>query len=310
MKNNYKYSVPGDMKKYKQWIYFKKILISDKHGEKKIIKLPVSPVTLESKGWNNEDRWTNFDTALEGLERSDCHGLAFVLSENDPFVCIDLDDIHESKRDDIIDDFSPTYIEKSLSGKGYHIFVKGTIKKDFNNQDAKVEMYSKNKCISMTGDCSCLSISSILEAQEKLDKYYEIYGPREKEENNDYARYSYISSVPDMNTVIDVMRRFNSKAKALYEGSDLSGDLSKDDFRLLLYLNSFTNGNKQMMKDIFLQSALNRIDDRGKRRSEGAYLKYLDNSIINAMQYGNSNYWNYDHHMKRGESHESLAQNR
>ena len=65
-----------------------------------------------------------------------------------------------------------------------------------------------------------------------------------------------------------------------------------------------------MMKDIFLQSALNRIDDRGKRRSEGAYLKYLDNSIINAMQYGNSNYWNYDHHMKRGESHESLAQNR
>lgn len=81
------------------------------------------------------------------------------------------------------------------------------------------------------GDCSCISTLSVLEVQEKLDKYYEIYGPKEKEENNDYIRNSYISSVPDMNTVIDVMCRFNSKVKALHEGSNLSGDASKDDFR-------------------------------------------------------------------------------
>lgn len=96
------------------------------------------------------------------------------------------------------------------------------------------------------------------------------------------------------------MCRYNTKAKALFEGSHRSGDASKDDFSLLLFLNSFTHGNAEMMKEIFLQSALNRIDDQSKRRTQEGYLRYLDESIKKAVQGGNKRYWDYNYHRDGG----------
>lgn len=96
------------------------------------------------------------------------------------------------------------------------------------------------------------------------------------------------------------MCMYNAKAKALFEGSYTSGDASKDDFGLLLFLNSFTHGNAKMMKEIFLQSALNRNDDRSKRRTEKGYLKYLEDSISKAIQGGNKRYWDYNYQRSKG----------
>ena len=55
-----------------------------------------------------------------------------------------------------------------------------------------------------------------------------------------------------------------------------------------------------MMKEIFLQSALNRIDDRSKRRTQEGYLRYLDESIKKAVQGGNKRYWDYNYHRDGG----------
>ena len=51
-----------------------------------------------------------------------------------------------------INDFNGTYVEISQSGMGIHIFAKGEIEKNFNNQLEKVEMYQENRCIAMTGN--------------------------------------------------------------------------------------------------------------------------------------------------------------
>ena len=112
--------------------------------------------------------------------------------------------------------------------------------------------------------------------------------------------YHRSNSVPETDKVIETMCRYNAKAKALFEDSYTSGDASKDDFGLLLFLNSFTHGNVEMMKEIFLQSALNRIDDRSKRRSEEGYIRYLDESIKKTVQGGNKRYWDYNYHRDRG----------
>ena len=88
------------------------------------------------------------------MERSGCDGLSFVLTEDDSFVCIDLDKVKDNFQEvqDIMSNFAETYKEISVSGNGIHIFVKGRIHNNINNQTDRFEMYKSNKCIAMTGD--------------------------------------------------------------------------------------------------------------------------------------------------------------
>jgi len=105
-------------------------------------------------------------------------------------------------------------------------------------------------------------------------------------------------TLPDIPKIIETMCKHNRKAKGLFEGTIASGDASKDDFLLLLLLNSYTHGDEALMKEIFLMSALNRSDDRSKRKNEAAYIRYLEDSIKKATQYGNQKYWDYNYHRK------------
>lgn len=301
-KRNYLRNIPIELREYKQWLWFKKIRKQDLKGKEKILKLPVSPITLKSDDWNNKEQWADFETAVNNIESSGCDGLSFVLSRDDPFVCIDLDNVEENILKMFQTDFSDTYKEISQSGNGVHIFVKGQIEKNFNNQLEKVEMYQENRCIAMTGDIEKfkgLAVRKIISKQSQLDKYYRLFAPKDSIRKN-ILTYQYLNIVPGTDKVIEIMCRYNTKAKALFEGSYTSGDASKDDFGLILFLNSFTHGNAEMMKEIFLQSALNRIDDRSKRRTEEGYLRYLDESINKAIKKGCGQYWDYNYYKNKG----------
>lgn len=301
-KENYLQNIPQELRQYKQWLWFKKIVKVDKWGKEKISKIPISSITLKSDGWNDRKHWTDFETAVKNIESSGSDGLSFALSKDDPFVCIDLDRVDDSFGD-FLNDFNDTYREVSQSGRGVHIFTKGTIAKNFNNQIEKVEMYQENRCIAMTGNIlkfGSMTVRTIEPKQKELDKYYKLFAPKDsiKEAIRNYQRMD--DRLPDCNEVIEIMCRYNTRAKALFEGSNTSGDPSKDDFVLLLFLNSFTHGNAEMMKEIFLRSALNRMGDKSKRRTEAGYLRYLDESIRKALQGGNRRYWDYNYHRRKG----------
>ena len=300
-KENYLQNIPQELRQYKQWLWFKRIVKVDKWGKEKISKIPISPITLKSDGWNDKKHLTDFETAVENLERSGSDGLSFALSKDDPFVCIDLDRVDHSFGD-FLNDFNDTYREVSQSGIGVHIFAKGVIAKNFNNQIEKVEMYQENRCIAMTGNIrkfGNVSVRTIKPKQKELDKYYKLFAPKDsiKEAIRHYRMID--EQVPDCNKVIEIMCRHNARAKALFEGSSTSGDPSKDDFVLLLFLNSFTHGNAEMMKEIFLRSALNRMGDKSKRRTEAGYLRYLDEGIRKALLGGNQRYWDYNYHRRK-----------
>ncbi|EMD17084.1 hypothetical protein HMPREF9943_00647 [Eggerthia catenaformis OT 569 = DSM 20559] len=301
-KENYLRNIPIELRQYKQWLWFKKIRRVDLKGKEKILKLPVSPITLKSSNWNNKENWADFETAVNNIESSGCDGLSFVLSRDDPFVCIDLDNVEENILKMFQTDFSDTYKEISQSGKGIHIFVRGQIEKNFNNQIEKVEMYQENRCIAMTGDTHKFEnsgVGKVISKQSELDKYYKLFAPKDSIRKK-ILTYQRSNSVSETDKVIETMCRYNARARALFEGSYTSGDTSKDDFSLLLFLNSFTHGNAEMMKELFLKSALNRIGDRSKRRTEKGYLKYLEDSISKAIQGGNKRYWDYNYHRSKG----------
>ncbi|WP_231101151.1 hypothetical protein [Streptobacillus moniliformis] len=94
----------------------------------------------------------------------------------------------------------------------------------------------------------------------------------------------------------------NRKGRELLRGEYSTGDASKDDFQLFLILNSFTHGNADLMLEIFLQSALNRMGDMSKRKTEAAYIKYLNQSIQRAQEVCGTNYWDYNYPRKPREA--------
>lgn len=301
-KETYINNIPQELKDCKQWLWFKIYHNKDKKGNAKAVKIPISPITCEANEWNKKENWTDFETALDGLEKSGCDGLSFVLTEDDPFVCIDLDNVKDSFEDvrDIISDFGETYKEISVSGNGVHIFAKGRIHKNINNQADRFEMYKSNKCIAMTGDVigTCTEVKN---EQYKLNLYYEKYAIKETIRERISYYKSIDSDVPDIEGILKAVYMTNRKGRELFRGEYSTVDASKDDFQLLLILNNFTHGNEDLMLEIFLRSALNRMGDMSKRRTEAAYIKYLNQSIKKAKEIGGCDYWDYNYHTKNKE---------
>jgi len=302
-KETYINNIPQELKDCKQWLWFKTYHNKDKNGNTKLVKIPISPIRCESNEWNKKENWSDFETALDGLEKSGCDGLSFVLSEDDPFVCIDLDKVKDSFEDvkDIISDFVETYKETSISENGLHIFAKGSIPKNINNQIDHFEMYKSNKCIAMTGN----EVGDCKEIQDnyyKLNIYYKKYALKETIREQISYYKSIDSDVPDIEEILKAIYMTNKIGRELFRGEYSTGDASKDDFQLLLILNSFTHGNANLMLEIFLKSALNRMGDMSKRRTEAAYIKYLNQSIKKAHEVGGNNYWDYNYHRKTREA--------
>lgn len=300
-RDNYLKNIPQELRKYKQWLWFKIYYNKDKNGKIKVVKIPISPITYKSTEWNKAENQVDFETALNGLENSDCDGLSFVLTEDDPYICIDIDKlscIESEKIANIIQDFNLTYKEMSVSKKGLHIFAKGNIPTNINNQNEHFEMYKSNKCIVMTGQLVD-EHKDIVDMSEVLNRYYEKYAPKEIEKTKPTYYKTLGDETPDAMEILKCIYKYNSKGRALFRGEYSSGDASKDDFQLLLILNSFTHGDAELMLDLFLHSALNRMGDMSKRRTEVAYIKYLNKSIIKAQIVGGTNYWDYNYYRKK-----------
>lgn len=161
-------------------------------------------------------------------------------------------------------------------------------------------MYKSNKCIAMTGNV----IGDCKEIQDnyyKLNIYYKKYAIKETIRERISYHKSIDGDVSDIEGILKAIYMTNKKGKELFRGEYSSGAASKDDFQLLLVLNSFTHGNGDLMLEIFLKSALNRMGDMSKRKTEAAYIKYLNQSIKKAQEVGGFNYWDYNYHRKNKE---------
>ncbi len=310
MKNidNYRKNIPNELMEKDQWLVFKKIPRKNPNGETKISKIPYSAKSLSAKGWNERQNFASFDKALSVLVNNNFDGLSFALTEEDSFVCIDLDNCIKDGQislfaKSIVKTFEGSYMELSASTKGIHIFLKGNIPTNLNQQNKGIEIYKTNRCIAMTGDIYSKHFEASTEAlyfDEELQKLYKSLTAtsRAKSEGNPKNRYRQNTPIqtglPDTRTIIETMCKVNPRARDYFYGTNLSGDWSRDDFIFLLLLRSFTHGNSHLMESIFLESALSRLGSKTKRKNDEAYLKYLRASIQKANQVGNSDFWNYD----------------
>lgn len=173
--------IPEDLKWTSQWC----IAGIDINGKYKV-PCSISKDILFHADPTNPRLWLDFETALEYAEAHPPHGVGFVLSAADPYVCIDLDikNVHNypnkvdyngkpvewtSQVD--IDRFHKiimafhSYTERSASGQGYHIWLKGHTGRGARR--GGVEVYSQERFIVCTGDA--VIDSPIVENQDLLD---------------------------------------------------------------------------------------------------------------------------------------------
>ena len=248
------------------WVWYK-----TKDGKQ--TKRPLSKV-------NDPNTWINYAAAQSNSEWSEQGiGIMFAKNRSGLAICgIDIDSHHADKNPvagEILDMFSDTYIEKSPSGKGFHILFFAELDKLPNAQTYKEKYLQKNskldvecyisgmtnRYFTFTGnqvsknDCLTNKTETLINF---LDKYMSLSG------NSDTERK--LTEERGAPAPIDVNKRLETainagngnKFKALYHG-DTSGYPSTSEavqalMDMLVFW--FGEGGQSLVREVYMQSGL------------------------------------------------------
>lgn len=268
-------NVPAEMKAMPHWCAYK---IYFKEGEERPKKVILDCEKGGRASPIDNATWTTFDKAADFARRHNCVGLAFSLSGSG-LTCIDLDDcVMEGKRSElawnVLNCAKDTYCERSVSGKGIHVFCHGNLPADYKNRndDIGLEVYNHARFISVTGKTIEKRPAELAPMGGDMENFLkEKLGKRSLTYDREYA-----PSARSDNEVIEAIRKSKkgSEFDKLYSGQLLNGDHSRDDFKMLNILAFFTNCDRGQMERIFRSSGLYR-EDKGD--------KYLERSIDKAV---------------------------
>ena len=167
-------NIPEELQWTSQWC----VAGADPKGKYKV-PCSLGNGTLYHADPTDPRRWSDFETVKDFAEAHPPHGLGFVLSATDPYVCIDLDIKNAQNEPDQtkwtpqvdVDRFYKiimafhSYTERSAGGQGYHIWLKGHTGRGARR--GGVEVYSQERFIVCTGDA--VIDSPIVENQDLLD---------------------------------------------------------------------------------------------------------------------------------------------
>ena len=144
-------NIPQEMRSFPQWVVWR----YEDTDSKKPTKVPYSPRTGTLASVTDSATWATFDEASNAATQTNWYsGIGFVLTDNDPFAFIDLDDPKGDqaafdRQLKIYNEFE-SYAERSPSGQGLHIIVKGKLEN--GRRRSFIEVYSSARYMTMTGD--------------------------------------------------------------------------------------------------------------------------------------------------------------
>jgi hypothetical protein len=166
-------NIPGELRKLGQWV-----CVTENS------KVPMRAWTNEAASSTNPETWSDFETALQSVKDRHYEYTGFVFADNG-YVGIDIDEGYDQDGlmsylgADIVGKCK-SYTEKSRSGRGFHILLRGTLPFKGKNNLAGVEIYKAARYFIMTGNT--LLYRDIIENQEAIDYVIEKYFPESREE--------------------------------------------------------------------------------------------------------------------------------
>lgn len=142
-------------------------------------KVPMIATFPSPASSTDPNSWSTFQEAIMSVECGNYDSVGFVFNDNG-IVGIDIDDGYDDDGflSGIASDIIGTchsYTEKSRSGRGFHILVKGTLPFKGKNNLAGVEIYKQSRYFIMTGDV--ILYNEIVENQSAIDYVVEKYFP-------------------------------------------------------------------------------------------------------------------------------------
>lgn len=261
-------SVPDELKRLPQWCCA---------GADKI---PRDPKNLRYAEVDNPATWGTFEQCIA----TGAPYLGLVLSENDPYVCLDLDnklpDPAHPKRTPATEEelaifqrliaMMDSYTEISMSGRGYHIFVKARLEQ--SRQRGHVELYGSRRFIVITGNK--IAGNGIEDRQALIDMVAaEMRTPTSGTELDETIEEDLTDAeLFDMAINATNGDKFNRLMNGQIEGYSSDGTQSEADFALLSILCFYSKCNEQVRR-------LFRLSDLGKREKATRNDKYLNTAI-------------------------------
>lgn len=261
MRNN----IPQELRKLAQWV-----------GATET-KRPINPRTGRPASVLDPSTWGSFEEAVA----SGCPHIGFVFTETDPYVFIDLDNKDEDPRLDnlhreIMESAGDTYVERSVSGKGFHIVVKASLAGGRRNSHNGLEIYPHGRYMLTTGN----RVKG-LEGRPNQELVDYLVGLCDKPVPEHVLPVRTDRPVLDDSEVLRSARAlYGKRFETLNAGhwGHLHQSQSEADLELCAQISRFTSNNEQVRR-LFLGSCL------GQRPKAGQQ-KYLDGTIRRAREIG------------------------
>jgi hypothetical protein len=276
------------MRAYRQWIVWRlEWREDDLERTGKPTKIPYVPRYGGGKASvTSPNTWGEFDEACGApftdqgpfdpsipVEQTGFSGVGFVLTRNDPYGFIDLDDTHGdaeayTRQLGIFHAFD-SYSELSPSGAGLHIIVKGEL--PHGRRRSSVEVYTSERYMTMTGNLwPAGTFKPIAERQQLLTTLFEEMGGAAA--NYGYGQDKEQTQTDEEIIAIATNAVNGTKFSTLYSGDwqQLYGSQSEADFALVDILAFYTQ-NRQQIARLFRASALGQRDKAKRDR----YISYM-----------------------------------
>src|SRR5208283_2584903 len=243
-------------------------------------KIPLDPKSGLRAAVDDPDTWGTFEIASSCLMNHSGLTLGFVLTKNDPYICIDLDTYKTTdsaiiqKHKTIYETFN-SYSELSPQG-GVHIWVKGNLNAGKKLSKEYIEVYPFSRYVTVTGNV--LNSSPILERQVELES---LVGHIETVINSGWVGEAQTKTDEEICTMAAqasngnlFMRLWNGDWAGMNYPSQSEGDLA------FLNIVAFYSDNKKQVARIYFNSPLFQNSPKRKRKSKPDYLFHEKYGLI------------------------------
>ena len=266
--------VPEELKEYPQWVNW--YVDSEQ-------KIPLNPLTLGHAGVTWPNTWVPFAQAFQTAQCNDL-GLGFVLTEDDPYTCVDLDKCVEARgkisaATRAILDLVSGWVELSPSGTGLHIWVKN--EQPVNRRTKGIEIYSSKRWMSITGRSNPKQLLRIPDRTAEIVELLEGHFPN----TSASAEFVPPPHLPDDAEIWQRLLHGRNSAffAALYQGdtSVCHHDHSRAVIMLANQLAYMTNGDAVRMRHLLYQTGLV-CEKWAEKRGQQTWIDY---QIQDAISY-------------------------
>lgn len=243
-------NIPAELKALPQWV-----IVGADRG-------PVDPKTGRPAKTNDWTTWSTYEHACSVATR----GIGFVFTPWDPYCLIDIDDKpHNPPNDEqrarqlkVFEVFQ-SYAERSQSGRGCHIIIKGTIPTGIDKDH--IGVYSEGRYGIMTGD---------VVRNAPITDYHDLINLLHREATSTSQRVELVDHTSHLSDV-DLIDMASNAINGDKFDSLCAGDMtdypsqSEADFALLSIIAFYTQDNEQVRR-IFRMTALGKREKAQRDR--------------------------------------------